>query len=409
MGRIVRAPARRGLILVAALATLGCGEKAPPVTPGSVEGTAEVEADAGVDRVEAEQVAAIAAALNHYGPAVHTCWSRAAADDLRVEGAVTLRVVLGDGGKAAAVEVDGDEVGDEVLRKCLVELWTDVRWPELFATGDEIRLPPLSFVAPRSQYVVAAAHAVSYPLGKDGTSHATVLLDYKNSANSAVALTALSAAQGLVVPMHVHSSAEILYLLKGEGVLTDAGGVRRAVTVGAGTGIYIPAGAPHGFEATAAEPTVLLQLYAPPGPEQRFKGVDIGGTTLVERTRRSDPRPLVRAHSQAPSYVIAGGKGKVSMLFDLENAPGGGSSLAGITFAAGTAVPTHIHESSTEVIFIIEGGGTMTVDGVAREVARWDAIQVPPGVEHSFVAGAETVKAIQLYTPAGPEQRFKGK
>jgi len=33
-------------------------------------------------------------------------------------------------------------------------------------------------------------------------------------------------------------------------------------------------------------------------------------------------------------------------------------------------------------------------------------IQIPAGVEHAFTANAAT-RALQLYTPPGPEQRFK--
>jgi mannose-6-phosphate isomerase-like protein (cupin superfamily) len=39
-------------------------------------------------------------------------------------------------------------------------------------------------------------------------------------------------------------------------------------------------------------------------------------------------------------------------------------------------------------------------------VTATSVVQVPPGVEHSFEATA-SVTALQLYTPAGPEQRFK--
>ena len=52
-------------------------------------------------------------------------------------------------------------------------------------------------------------------------------------------------------------------------------------------------------------------------------------------------------------------------------------------------------------------GGTMTVAGQQYRVSAGDGIQVPSGVEHSFHAAA-TTKAIQFYTPGGPEQRFKG-
>jgi mannose-6-phosphate isomerase-like protein (cupin superfamily) len=43
-------------------------------------------------------------------------------------------------------------------------------------------------------------------------------------------------------------------------------------------------------------------------------------------------------------------------------------------------------------------------------VQAGDAVQIPPDLEHSArIVSEEPLKAVQFYTPAGPEQRFKGK
>jgi quercetin dioxygenase-like cupin family protein len=154
---------------------------------------------------------------------------------------------------------------------------------------------------------------------------------------------------------------------------------------------------------------VLLQLYAPGGPEQQYKGINVGATTKTEKVRRGDPAFVVRYGFDVPEHVIAGGKGKVRLLFEAETAPSGAPSLAELTLEPGAAVPEHVHDTSTEILYLAEGGGTMTIDGDEREVGMYTAIQIPAGVKHGFVAGEATVKAIQFYTPAGPEQRFKGK
>ena len=41
-------------------------------------------------------------------------------------------------------------------------------------------------------------------------------------------------------------------------------------------------------------------------------------------------------------------------------------------------------------------------------VTATSVIQIPPSTKHAFVATA-AVRAVQIYTPAGPEQRFKQK
>jgi hypothetical protein len=39
-------------------------------------------------------------------------------------------------------------------------------------------------------------------------------------------------------------------------------------------------------------------------------------------------------------------------------------------------------------------------------VTPTSVIQIPPNTKHAFAATA-AVRAVQVYTPAGPEQRFK--
>ncbi len=407
MGRRLRETSRA---LVGVLAVAGlCGCPSQKTSAAAEEPKAKPSPsgnEPGIDPTVEAKVGAIASAMNHYGVAIHTCWAMAAADDLRVEGRVELLLVLGAEGVVDKVIVEKDEPGDKILTECLTALWGRAKWPAVFEAGESIRLPPLSFVAPASQHVIASAHAVSYPLGKSGASHATILVDYKNSGNSGAAMTALTLEPGFDVPLHKHNATEILYILKGKGVL-GAGGRGKGKSVSSGSALYIPTGAPHSFTATSNEPSVILQIYAPGGPEQRFKGIDIGGTTALTKAPKGAPKAVVRTHSDVPALAIAGGK--VSLLFGAESAPDNRASVAGMTLDADAAVVKHHHESSTELLFVLEGGGTLTVAGLEREVARFDAIQIPPGVSHSFRNGGETTKVIQSYSPSGPEQRFKGR
>ena len=404
---------RSSRYLLVALLLAGCPKKAT-TTGGAAGDGDDSEIDGEVDETEAKQLAAIAAAINAHAVAVHTCWAMAAADDYRLSGRVLLRLTMGKAGAVESVAIEGDEAEDPVLSRCLTQLWQASQWPgDLFAAGDQIRLPPFEFVAPTGgQNVVNARHAVLYPIGPEAPersdrSSASILLDHKNSGNGAGGLTLLTLRPGFAAPLHRHTSAEILYVLAGSGTVSGHRRRGKPERVEAGAGIYMPAGAPHAFEVTGDKPAVLLQLYAPGGPEQRFKGVDVGGTSPVERRKPGDPEVEIRTHDQVPALAIAGGKGKASLLFDAETAPDNAASLGELSLEAGTAIPAHRHPGATEILFIIEGGGTMTVAGQAREVGRLDAIQIPPGVEHAFVAGDEQVKAIQLYTPSGPEQRFK--
>lgn len=74
----------------------------------------------------------------------------------------------------------------------------------------------------------------------------------------------------------------------------------------------------------------------------------------------------------------------------------------------GTVIPKHAHLASDEYLYFIKGAGIMTIDGKDYEVKDGQTIYIPMGTKHSYEnKSEETAEAIQVYTPGGPEQRFK--
>jgi mannose-6-phosphate isomerase-like protein (cupin superfamily) len=43
----------------------------------------------------------------------------------------------------------------------------------------------------------------------------------------------------------------------------------------------------------------------------------------------------------------------------------------------------HFHRLATELYYVLDGGGTVTLDGVVHEVRKGTLIHIPPGVVHS--------------------------
>lgn len=70
-------------------------------------------------------------------------------------------------------------------------------------------------------------------------------------------------------------------------------------------------------------------------------------------------------------------------------------------------VPEHTHPKSDEYLYVIKGGGSLVMDGKEYKVKRGDAIFIPKGVKHSYKNGGKFTEFVQVYTPKGPEQRFK--
>jgi hypothetical protein len=76
---------------------------------------------------------------------------------------------------------------------------------------------------------------------------------------------------------------------------------------------------------------------------------------------------------------------------------------------AGTApVAEHVHDKSWEILCAVDAAGTFTLAGVPQRLVARTCVAVPPGTKHAWQPDAgSTLSAVQLYAPAGPEQRFK--
>jgi quercetin dioxygenase-like cupin family protein len=76
------------------------------------------------------------------------------------------------------------------------------------------------------------------------------------------------------VAQHTHDGSwEMLGVLRAEGTLRRAGNTAElaAIRIADGAIAAIAKGAPHAWEPDGTKPLVAVQLYVPPGPEQRFK------------------------------------------------------------------------------------------------------------------------------------------
>ena len=63
-------------------------------------------------------------------------------------------------------------------------------------------------------------------------------------------------------------------------------------------------------------------------------------------------------------------------------------------------VPEHFHKVSDELIQVLRGEGTMTIDGIDRPAKPEDFFFVPKGKVHAFRLKTETAAALSIFTPA---------
>ena len=132
----------------------------------------------------------------------------------------------------------------------------------------------------------------------------------------------------------------------------------------------------------------------------------------------ADKKPLkileIRAHgigsgekvvhaADVKSYKIAGGKATARLVLD-----GTGAKLAvdEIEAEPGATIASHKHQAQDEELYVLSGRATTTIGKQTFETAAGDALRIPSNVTHSMKV-TEPLKAIQVYAPGGPEQRFK--
>ncbi len=118
------------------------------------------------------------------------------------------------------------------------------------------------------------------------------------------------------------------------------------------------------------------------------------------------PPPVVRQAS-APAYPV-GDKGTATLFY---NALNGSPDVAvgTLELRPGASVAEHSHDGSGEWLYVMRGEVELTTLGQTLVAKAGDVVHLPKGQKHSAKVPStakEPFVAVQLYSPAGPEQRF---
>jgi quercetin dioxygenase-like cupin family protein len=235
---------------------------------------------------------------------------------------------------------------------------------------------PFSFRAPDGQSVIdrqlVEAHA-------QGNISVAVLLDEANTGNGAASMFELHAP----VPTGVRKADrdELWFFLTPGSIGTDQ--------VAAGDMAFVTAGGLRDIKGNAVRVTV------PGGVE----GTARAGALPTPLVQGKQAYKVLRA-AQAKTY----GPAQIFLDASLDKAAPMAASI--LSLASGAKVPEHVHAKETEMLYILEGAGTMTIAGQDVAITPTSVVQIPPNTKHAFAASAN-VRALQIYTPPGPEQRFK--
>lgn len=105
--------------------------------------------------------------------------------------------------------------------------------------------------------------------------------------------------------------------------------------------------------------------------------------------RKSYSEMTVNQIAEQEPFTTADGS-TIRSILDCTNAPVENQSLAEASLKPGGCTDRHYHKKSEEIYFILEGTGTMELDGKKRSVATGDAILIPPGEWHQITAEGTT-------------------
>jgi mannose-6-phosphate isomerase-like protein (cupin superfamily) len=75
-------------------------------------------------------------------------------------------------------------------------------------------------------------------------------------------------------------------------------------------------------------------------------------------------------------------------------------SLAEATLEPGAGTERHYHGRSEEIYFVLEGTGTMELDGERRDLGPGDAVLIPAGAWHQIQAGGTPLRFLCSCAPA---------
>ncbi|HEY5922175.1 MAG TPA: cupin domain-containing protein [Kofleriaceae bacterium] len=337
-----------------------------------------------------EKLAAIQKAMNELDEAAQGCWALAATDRFDIAGDVTVMVDIS--ASSAKTQVRSDTARNAKLAGCLQQLLAQYRWaPPLH--GQAIQLP-FSFKAPQGQSVIDRKLIEWKGQGKLSLA---VLLDEANTGNAAASMFEIAIAEGGSTGWRKAERAELWYFL-GDARITNPDMVKSATrNVLAGEMMFVPAGGVRAVSAAGKDVHAVIVMV--PGMRE---GSARAGALPTPEAPAGKTLPIVLPTAGAKTY------GPATIYVEPATVKGAPLSASILALPANANVAEHVHAGETEMLYVLEGSGTMTIAGQAIAVTPTSVIQIPPNTKHAFTA-TTAVRALQVYTPAGPEQRFKKK
>jgi quercetin dioxygenase-like cupin family protein len=402
-------------------------------------GAAPARANARLETEEQRISRILQDTLVAHGAEVHRCFEKALADTMEVGGKIDLAVDVGEGGKVTKAGPARDEAGSPVLLACLET--SAATWSFAGIDPGSTVIVPLAFDQQAAQFTIKAADAPDHgpgapkAAGQRGSSKkpavspsapapfsVKLLVDEKTMRARQASLSLLTVAPASRIAMHKHPVTEILYVLKGHARILSQPGTPPE-RLDEGMAMLIPIGAPHVIENMGRQsPVEILDYFVPMGPERVFRDPNdpVGRNGFEVIHGNGDPggptsgvataiKWTVVTASKVDPIAIDNGKARVRKLLTPENTGRTAAYLGVLEADPGFNLARHVHAQSAEILYVVSGGGVLTVGAEDFPFGPDTAVHVPENAPHlvAFNTPDKTIM-IQLFAPAGPEQRYIG-
>lgn len=106
---------------------------------------------------------------------------------------------------------------------------------------------------------------------------------------------------------------------------------------------------------------------------------------------------VVHRSSASPARVKNLGPYAIESLIDPDEEHAG--TVYRVRIEAGQTSSNSYHARAEEYYYVLEGSGTIVLDGELRTIRRGDFLRLPPGIVHAFRTGDEAIELLNVHTP----------
>ncbi len=382
-------------------------------------------AQAGVQPEENRIADILQSALVAHGAEVNRCFERALADTLDVSGKIELSVDVGAAGKITKAEPALDEVKSPVLLACLEA--SALTWSLVGIDPGSTVVVPLAFEGQAAQFTIKVADAPDHgppaPKHKAGGSpppappfSVKLLVDEATMHAQKAAVAQLTVAPANRIALHRHPGGGAS--LRGARPRARAGRGRRGPReAGRGDGDLHSRLRCRTRSRTwgARRRRCCWRSSCRPAPRRSTETRRIRPAARPSRsfmTRRwrhqkasssSSPRRPPRRPCRCSA--ARGRRRRCSTWPTPAIAP---STSVSWRSNPASRFRAHSHAGAEEIIFVTAGAGELTVGSEKFPFEAPEALYIPAGQPHAVkFTGTDKAELVQIYAPAGPEDRYK--